>query len=40
MRRGNIKDAGASETPMQTFRSRGVCRLFDNIFQSVRGGVI
>jgi hypothetical protein len=23
-----------------TFRSRGVCRLFDNIFQSVRGGVI
>ena len=23
-----------------TFHSRGVCRLFDNIFQSVRGGVI
>jgi hypothetical protein len=23
-----------------TFRSRSVCRLFDNIFQSVRGGVI
>ncbi len=23
-----------------TFRSRGICRLFDNIFQSVRGGVI
>ena len=23
-----------------TFRSRGVCRLFDNIFQSVKGGVI
>jgi phosphatidylserine/phosphatidylglycerophosphate/cardiolipin synthase-like enzyme len=23
-----------------TFCSRGVCRLFDNIFQSVRGGVI
>ena len=23
-----------------TFRSSGICRLFDNIFQSVRGGVI
>jgi hypothetical protein len=23
-----------------TFHSRGICRLFDNIFQSVRGGVI
>ena len=23
-----------------TFRSRGVCRLLDNVFQSIRGGVI
>ncbi len=31
---------GANWESGLTFRSRGVCRLLDNVFQSVRGGVI
>jgi hypothetical protein len=31
---------GANWESGMTFQSQGVCRLFDNIFQSVRGGVI